>query len=370
VNDVSVHTNKQIKSLLNGCVIYIKGKDNNEVSNYLNNNLKETQALFKTKYKSFIVASNNDLDTNLKEVFSYFYPRININTLNFSEGNRNQYLLELFGFKNEVRSGLLSIDAETIFTDLSNIKEEGLKVFLSQYVSKFYFEEFDDLPASLDSNISLDDETQELVYAVIEKFNVLKENGDFLTILPIIEKYIKENNSSNIDDLSSLYVDGNYNIYLPDYNNLEIKLSHLSKCIYLLFLNHSEGIHLKELVNYKDELIGYYKRISNRLDYDKMQVSIDDIVNPKSNAIYVHLSRIKSAFTKVIHPSIAKHYFIDGGKNKPKKIKLDRDLIQWNSTVEKTIVTPLNKEVTNSRNNSYNVDVFMGKDNEDSFFDD
>ena len=330
------HTYKQIKSVLNGCIIYIETESNREVTCYLKAHLEKIQALFKTKHKSFIIASNNDLDTDLKDVVSYFYPRIHLDTLNLSVGNNNKYLLELFGFNNEVNSGLLSIDTKTTFTDLSNIKVDGIKTFLSEYVSSIYVEEYDELPISgndFDEKISLDDETQELVYAVINKFNLLKENGSFLSVLPIIEKYIKENNNCDLNDLSSLYIDDNFNIYLPNYNDLEIKLSHLSKCVYLLFLNHPEGIHLKELVNYKEELIGYYKRISNRLDYDKMLVSINDVINTETNTIYVHLSRIKSVFTKSLHPTIAQNYYIQGGKDKAKKVKLRSSLITWKNPI-------------------------------------
>jgi len=343
MSDNSVHTNnsnkynKQIQSLLNGYVFYVETQDNKEVTDYLRSNYKELQALFKTKYKTFIIASSIEVNDDLREVISYYYPRIYLDALYSFAGNNNQYLLELFDYKDEVRSGLLSIDTQTSFTDLSNIKIEVLKSYLTQYVSNIYIPEFDDLPFGYDNsdtNISLDDETQELVNAVISKFNALKENGSFLNVLPIIENYIKENNS-NIDDLSPIFIDDEYSIYLTEYNNLEIKLSHLSKCIYLLFLNHSEGIHLKELASHKEELIGYYKSVSNRLDYDKMLVSINDIVNTETNAIYVHLSRIKSIFTKNLHPTIAEHYYIQGGKDKPKKISLNRDLIQWKQLSER-----------------------------------
>ncbi len=328
---ITKHTYKQIKSLLNGCIIYLETEDNRDVTDYLKANLEEIQAFFKTKYKSFIIASNIELNPNLKEAVSYFYPRINFDTLNFSVGNSNQYLLELFGFNNQVRTGLLSIDTETTFTDLSNIKIEDLKRFINQYVNNIHIDDFDDFPffdTNFDDKIILDNETQELVSDVIKKFNALKDNGNFLAVLPIIEKYIKENNN-DLDDLSSLLIDSNYNIYLPDYNNLEIKLSHLSKCVYFLFLNHPEGIYLKELPSYKEELIGYYKRISNRLDYDKMLVSIDDIINTETNAVYVHLSRIKSVFTKKLHTTIAENYYIQGGKERTKNIKLDEGLIKW-----------------------------------------
>lgn len=325
------HINKQIKSLLNGCVIYVETEHSKEVTGYLKANLDEIKALFNTKYKSFIIASNNDLETNLKEVITYFYPRLNLDRHNLSVTNSSQYLLELFGVNDEVKRGLLSIDNETTFTDLSNIKIENLKAFLSQYVSSIYVEEYDDLPLygnnNYDENITLDDETKKRIDTIFEQFRSLKENGSFLSVLPIIENYIKENNTTNIDDLSALCIDENYNIYLSDYNNLEIKLSHLTKSVYLLFLNHPEGILLQELPLYKNELLTHYKNVSNRLDFDKMNESITDLIDTKSNAIYVHLSRIKSAFSKILHHSIAQYYYIDGGKNKPKRIDLRSDLI-------------------------------------------
>lgn len=325
------HINKQIKSLLNGYIIYVETEYSKEVTGYLKANLDEIKTLFNTKYKTFIIASNNDLETNLKEVISYFYPRLNFDKRSLSLTNSSQYLLELFGVKDEVKRGLLSIDNETTFTDLSNIKIENLKAFLSQYVSNIYVEEYDDLPFygnnDYDENITLDDETKKRIDTIFEQFRTLKENGSFLSVLPIIENYIKENNTTNIDDLSALCIDENYNIYLSDYNNLEVKLSHLTKSVYLLFLNHPEGILLQELALYKKELLTHYKNVSNRLDFDKMNESITDLIDTKSNAIYVHLSRIKSAFSKILHHSIAQYYYIDGGKNKPKKIDLRDDLI-------------------------------------------
>lgn len=329
------HINKQIKSLLNGYIIYIETEHSKEVTGYLTANLDEIKTLFNTKYKTFIIASNNDLETNLKEVISYFYPRLNFDKRNLSLTNSSQYLLELFGVNDEVKCGLLSIDNETTFTDLSNIKIENLKAFLSQYVSNIYVEEYDELPFygnnDYDENITLDDETKKRIDTIFEQFRTLKENGSFLSVLPIIENYIKENNTTNIDDLSALCIDENYNIYLSDYNNLEVKLSHLTKSVYLLFLNHPEGILLQELALYKKELLTHYKNVSNRLNFDKMNESITDLTNTKSNAIYVHLSRIKSTFSKILHHSIAQYYYIDGGKNKPKKIDLRDDLIVWSN---------------------------------------
>jgi hypothetical protein len=75
-----------------------------------------------------------------------------------------------------------------------------------------------------------------------------------------------------------------------------------------------------------------------------MLLSVYDIIDTKTNAIYVHLSRIKSAFTKAVHPSIAEYYFIDGGKSKPKKVKINKELIHWCKRKENAPEPPLSKE--------------------------
>ena len=108
---------------------------------------------------------------------------------------------------------------------------------------------------------------------------------------------------------------------------------------------------MSELENYKNELLVFYKNVSNRDDLDKMLVSIDDIVNTKTNAIYVHLSRIKSAITKLVHPNIAEYYSIDGGKSKPKRIKISKKLILWKKKGSYTLKTTI-KESESFLNNS------------------
>ena len=89
---------------------------------------------------------------------------------------------------------------------------------------------------------------------------------------------------------------------------------------YFLFLKHPEGINLKELSNYKKELLTLYKSVSNQLDYDKMAKSIVDVINLETKAIYTHLSRIKSAFYKIMDASHANHYIISGNGEENRKV--------------------------------------------------
>jgi hypothetical protein len=128
-----------------------------------------------------------------------------------------------------------------------------------------------------------------------------------------------------IGTLSRLIVDEDYKIFLTDYN-LEIKLSHLTKSIYFLFLLFPEGIKLENLIEYKEKLLDIYCSVSNKSDISSLKQNIDNLFEDK-NAIYVHLSRIKSEFYRKMHSSIANKYIIKGDKGEPKSIEVNRALL-------------------------------------------
>lgn len=129
--------------------------------------------------------------------------------------------------------------------------------------------------------------------------------------------------------LSRLTITPQNRIYLSDYGNREIKLDHLSKAVYFLFLRHPKGIRFKELSDYHDELLDIYLRITGRDSLEDIHKSIDDIVDPLNNAINVKVSRVKSAFRSAVSDRVARHYYIDGIGGMPKKVSLDRKLIIW-----------------------------------------
>ena len=118
-------------------------------------------------------------------------------------------------------------------------------------------------------------------------------------------------------------------IFLPDYNNMEIKMPTLSKAIYMLYLRHPEGIMFSYLPDYRDELHHLYGMISGRDNRDEIKRSIDDVTDPTRNSINEKCSRIKQAFLREFDDSIARNYYITGGRGEAKKILLSRDLVIW-----------------------------------------
>ena len=61
--------------------------------------------------------------------------------------------------------------------------------------------------------------------------------------------------------LSRLLITSDYRFLLPDYGNKEVEMSPIHKALYLLFLNHPDGIESKHLSDHRDELLSIYMRV-------------------------------------------------------------------------------------------------------------
>lgn len=119
-----------------------------------------------------------------------------------------------------------------------------------------------------------------------------------------------------------------YIVLLPDYDR-EIHFTAQVKALYCLFLNHPEGIRMKEIADYKEEFIHLYFCLTNRSDMDKLRESVNkllDVCNP--NALNVKKSQCNSAIRRAIpNDNLCKHYEIEVNYGLPHKINLDRSLV-------------------------------------------
>ena len=95
------------------------------------------------------------------------------------------------------------------------------------------------------------------------------------------------------------------------YGNREVQLSPIHKALYLLFLNHPEGIEFKNLVDHREELFALYRKIGNRIDPDKITETVNRLTNPLDNAINEKCSRIKAAFSDLMDEYQADYYIIN-----------------------------------------------------------
>lgn len=116
--------------------------------------------------------------------------------------------------------------------------------------------------------------------------------------------------------LSRLLITKDYKIILVDYNNKEVEMTPVHKAVYLLFLNHPEGIEFKKLSEYRDELLQYYMSTAKLMDKQTISESVDMLVNPLNNSINEKCSRIKSIFLNMMDQYTANNYIISGHTQK------------------------------------------------------
>ncbi len=115
--------------------------------------------------------------------------------------------------------------------------------------------------------------------------------------------------------LSRLVITKDYRFVLADYQ-FEVELQPVHKAVYLLFLNHPEGIEFKRLGNYREELLGYYLATARWMDKEKAEESVDHLVDPLDNAINEKCSRIKKAFLELMDEYRASYYLISSHTQK------------------------------------------------------
>jgi hypothetical protein len=137
------------------------------------------------------------------------------------------------------------------------------------------------------------------------------------------EKMLFAQNMKKFSPLSTLKVDHRYKIFLPEFNNIEIKLRPLEKALYFLFMRHPDGIYHSSLSEHRNELYEIYAAISTMGDLTEMKYRIDDMVNALSDSASQKISRIKRVFEEAIGPDLAKHYYIKGESGQKKKIDIN-----------------------------------------------
>lgn len=159
-----------------------------------------------------------------------------------------------------------------------------------------------------------------LLKEVKERVQMLKDYG-------MSEKEIFAHLHS-AQSLTPMIISRDYKIYLGE-DRKEIHLEPLVKSLYLLFLQHPEGIIFKDLPDYRQDLANIYNKVRPWGLTDRALQSIEDVTNPMLNSINEKCAKIKKVFETMLDSSIAEQYYIKGTRGKAKKIVLPRDLITW-----------------------------------------
>ena len=159
-----------------------------------------------------------------------------------------------------------------------------------------------------------------LLKEVKERVQMLKDYG-------MSEKEIVSHLRS-VQSLVPLIVSRGYRLYLGE-ERKEVHLEPLVKSLYLLFLQHPEGIIFKDLPDYRQDLANIYNKVRPWGLTDRALHSIEDVTNPMLNSINEKCAKIKKVFETMLDSSIAEQYYIKGTRGEAKKIALPRDLVTW-----------------------------------------
>ncbi|SNB23935.1 conserved hypothetical protein [Flavobacterium psychrophilum] len=307
-------------------VIFFDLENNHTIIQYIKSNLETIKQRFSNEYKNFVYLPNIEFSENFDTILKYYLPHLsesNFRTLQFEnifQKPEFQKIVDYLGYSGTIKCGLIFINEATVIECDELLIQDNFftdsllyfKILSEQKV--FSFDDYDDMIGNTNSfnpYENLDEDTLAKINEIQKQLAELKQNGQLLFALPILKKLIeKETNTIDFNSENNLLIDEDFRILLPNFNNIEIQLSHLTKAVYMLFYNNPQGINIKKLYQYKQQIISLYAGISNQLDYDKMLQSIDDLIKPDSKAIYTHISRIKSAFYKQMDYKFADKFIV------------------------------------------------------------
>jgi hypothetical protein len=119
-------------------------------------------------------------------------------------------------------------------------------------------------------------------------------------------------------------------VYLPQLGSKEVNLTAMERTVYLLFLNHEEGIRISEISNYRAEISELLHRLSNSDNREVIETGIDKLCAPSSNSLSEKMARIRQKFVEELGEEEAKAYIISGPNGSRKKIALPRQFVSRN----------------------------------------
>ena len=151
-----------------------------------------------------------------------------------------------------------------------------------------------------------------------------------LEAMSILQKRLKELKAlEGTDEGERILITKDYRILLPDRFDTEIRLQPLVKTVFLLFLRHPEGIRFGDLPDYRAEMTDLYKGITRRSDPEQLQASLDRLATPGDNAIHEKAAKLAAALARYFRPQELPAYTLTGKAGAPKRIRLDRSLVEW-----------------------------------------
>lgn len=324
--------------LLNNYVFFIDSYSESGFGAFIRDNMKALEKRLENFDRTFIIPSEiEELGTNVLHTVKFQHPQLyHINYYPDSLQDKTNLLLDYF-YLGARKMGFIETDREQktlAFHEVPELvdREEMISYITGfcDYIKEKYYIGNEDFalnaPYSVffnDDEVKVEDSIAEEIKEIVEQIELIKAKGLIISALPVFEKISQSYALTLNSQISYLLVDDDFRIILTDFN-VEIKLSHLTKAIYFLYLLYPEGFTTEELKRKGSELLKIYITVSNQHDLYKLKETVENFLCD-DKAIYVHLSRIKSEFHRNMQSNIADSYTIKGRKNSAKRIAIDRN---------------------------------------------
>ncbi len=336
-------------------ILYLSNKENKTFENFFFDK-KSVQSLLKNKEQSFELIFIPDLINQLQQKFSSLPELVNYSLPFIKSGKElhnlsNEIKIEDFSsmffssidyYEAIVPGFILKKNNNTLIylklecTSESEIKQILINIHQILKSDDFEWYKRSEIRFKCDTEPPLgeeyadymfDSQAQKITNDIISKIDSIDKPEIIHYLIKVLSKKLSE--SKKEEYLSRLRITRNGQIFLIDYNQVEVLLTPLQKAVFFLFLKHTEGILFTALHFYRSEVISLYKELTTREHWDNVIKSIEDLTDSTNNSINEKCSRIKSAFVKIMGDDFAKYYYVTGGRGEPKKIILPRNLVEW-----------------------------------------
>jgi len=343
-------------------IIYVEGEYNEEVNRYIQNNYERIVLRFKSWGYDFCYLpyiANELAESRSLRYYAPFSPKdfkpiVDIKSdfvLNWmvNPENRNNIKPSLLyyhpysclrDYQEAVCQfrGITLLDSDYKKTDnLSNLLEEIHQAlcYYDRQIPRFHFVDKDEADEFFKN---LPEEKQARMRLLEKIASEFRQDGVKCAMLDYF--------THGQPKISPMLITKDYHIIISD---KEIGLTApKSLALYLLWLNHSEGITYKELEYYTDELIEIYRLLKRRDELTNSMIASISRLAKSNNELSWHLNYIRSEFNAVFEEHVSQNYTIEGEQNEDRTIKLPRDLVTWEC--EMPVPTPKHKATPHDSN--------------------
>ena len=126
-----------------------------------------------------------------------------------------------------------------------------------------------------------------------------------------------------------LYIDRHYIIRMGAHDGPSLPLRPLVKALFILFLQHPEGILLKQRDRYRQELEAIYAVICPNSAIEDIRARVGRLVNLQDNSFSEKASVLNARLEELLPNGTAQDYKIQGYNGHPRRIPINPLSVHW-----------------------------------------